>query len=450
VHGYDEAAEQLGEAVLAYARDRLKLDPVPLDAPRSPADLAAAAGETITPGGLGARALELFTEVLAPACVSIDHPRFLSFIPCAPTEAASLFDLVVSASSIYAGSWLEGAGAVYAENQALRWLADLAGLPPQAGGVFTPGGSYGNLSALVAARHRARARQPGTPPRRWVVAASEQAHSSVASACEVMDAGFLPVPGDAGGRLTGDALRAAAAALPPQDRLFAVVGSAGTTNFGTVDDLTSVADACAGLDAWFHVDGAYGLAGLAAPSIRQLFAGVERADSLTVNPHKWLFAPFDCSALLYRDPAAARAAHTQRAGYLDVLTESGRFNPSDYAIGLTRRARGLPFWFSLATHGTRAYTEAVERTLDVARFATAQVRSRGYLGLLHEPRLTVVVFRRHGWDPADYQRWSDRLLADGFAFVVPTVHQGETVARIAIVNPRTTEADITAILDTMA
>ena len=450
MHGYDESAERLGEAVLAYARERLKLDPVPLDGPRTQAELAAAAGQTITADGLGPAALSIFTDVLAPACVSIDHPRFLSFIPCAPTEAASLFDLVVSASSIYAGSWLEGAGAVYAENQALRWLADLAGLPPQAGGVFVPGGSYGNLSALVAARQRARSQRDGPPPRRWVVAASEQAHSSVASACEVMDTDFLPVPGDGEGRLTGDGLRRAVAAADAGDGLFAVVGTAGTTNFGTVDDLASVAAACADLGAWFHVDGAYGLAGLAAPSIRPLFAGVERADSLTVNPHKWLFAPFDSSALLYRDPAAARAAHTQRAGYLEVLTESGEYNPSDYAIGLTRRARGLPFWFSLATHGTRAYTEAVERTLAVARYAAAEVRRRDYLGLLHEPRLTVLVFRRHGWGPADYQRWSDRLLADGFAFVVPTVHQGETVARFAIVNPRTTEADITAILGTMA
>ena len=394
--------------------------------------------------------LYFFTEVPAASCVSIDHPRFLSFIPCAPTEAASLFDLVVSASSIYAGSWLEGAGAVYAENQALRWIADLAGLPPQAGGVFVPGGSYGNLSALVAARHRARGLRAGPPPRRWVVAGSEQAHSSIASACEVMDTDFLPVPGDSEGRLTGDGLRRAVAAADARDGLFAVVGSAGTTNFGTVDDLESVAAACADLGAWFHVDGAYGLAGLAAPSIRPLFDGVQFADSLTVNPHKWLFAPFDCSALLYRDPAAARAAHTQRAGYLDVLTESGEFNPSDYAVGLTRRARGLPFWFSLATHGTRAYTEAVERTLAVARYATAEIRGRDYLGLLHEPQLTVLVFRRHGWAPADYQQWSDRLLTSGFAFAVPTVHRGETVARFAIVNPRTTEADIAAILGTMA
>ena len=446
MHQYDAFAEELGQAVLAYARDRLRLDPAPLDGPRAPEELASSVGQTITEDGLGAAALDIFADKLAPACVSIDHPRFLSFIPCAPTEAASLFDLVVSASSIYGGSWLEGAGAVYAENQALSWIAGLAGLPPQAGGVFVPGGSIATLSALVTARHRARSRRPGAAGRRWLVAGTGQTHSSVRSACDVMDAGFLPVPGDERGRLTGPALLRAAAAADGE--LFAVVATAGSTNFGTVDDLASVALACAGLGAWLHVDGAYGLAGLAAPSVRPLFDGVERADSLVVNPHKWLFAPFDCSALLYRDPAVARAAHTQRAGYLDVLTESGEFNPSDHAIGLTRRARGLPFWFSLAAHGTRAYTAAVERTLEVARFAAAEIRRRGYLALLHDPQLTVLVFRRLGWTAADYQAWSARLLAGGLAFVVPTVHDGETVARIAVVNPRTTETDIAAILDT--
>lgn len=447
MHHYDAFAEELGQAVLACARDRLRLDPVPLDGPRTPEELASSVGQTITEDGLGAAALDIFADKLAPACVSIDHPRFLSFIPCAPTEAASLFDLVVSASSIYGGSWLEGAGAVYAENQALSWIAGLAGLPPQAGGVFVSGGSIATLSALVTARHRARSR-PGGTGRRWLVAGTEQTHSSVRSACEVMDVGFLPVPGDQRGRLTGPALRQAAAGADGE--VFAVAATAGSTNFGIVDDLAGVAQACAELGAWLHVDGAYGLAGLAAPSVRPLFDGVQQADSLVVNPHKWLFAPFDCSALLYRDPAVARAAHTQRASYLDVLTESGDFNPSDYAIGLTRRARGLPFWFSLAAHGTRAYTAAVERTLQVARFAAAEIRRRGYLGLLHDPQLTVLVFRRVGWRAADYRAWSARLLADGFAFVVPTVHDGETVARIAVVNPRTTEADIAAILDTMA
>ena len=238
-----------------------------------------------------------------------------------------MFDLVVGASSIYGGSWLEGAGAVYAENEALRWIADLAGLPPAAGGVFVPGGTIGNLSALVAARAW---RGPGTPrpaaaargPR---VAAQSGAHSSIQSR--------LRRHGRRVGRGPGRRPAADRAALrrcsrpTARRRFFAVVATAGTTNFGIVDDLASVAEVCREFGIWFHVDGAYGGAGLAAPSVRHLFAGIEHADSFIVDPHKWLFAPFDCCALLYREPALARAAHTQHAGYLDVLTDAPTGTP---------------------------------------------------------------------------------------------------------------------------
>jgi L-2,4-diaminobutyrate decarboxylase len=456
VHGYtDQQLEALGDAILAYSADRLKLDPVPLDGPRTLAELQAAANGTITARGLGgSEALRLFAEDLAPACISTDHPRYLSFIPCAPTEAAAMFDLVVGASSIYGGSWLEGAGAVYAENQALRWIADLVGLPPQAGGVFVPGGTIGNLSALVAARHTARASAavagvtgPGARP--WRVAATHGAHSSIQSACDVMDAEMVGVEVDEHLRLTGAALREVLEANGP-DTFFAVVATAGTTNFGIVDDLASVADVCREYGLWFHVDGAYGGAGLAAPSVRHLYGGIEQCDSFIVDPHKWLFAPFDCCALLYREPSLARAAHTQHASYLDVLTEAPDWNPTDYSVGLTRRARGLPFWFSLATHGTDAYRDAVEQTLSVTRFAAAEIAKRDYLEVVREPDLSVVVFRRLGWTAGQYQEWSDRLLAEEFAFVVPTSHEGETLCRFAIVNPRTSEDDICAILDTMA
>jgi glutamate/tyrosine decarboxylase-like PLP-dependent enzyme len=447
VHRYDAGTEVLAEAVMSYSRERMSLQDIPLDGPRTAAELQSLVGETITTGGLGGeKALRLFGDVLAPACISIDHPRYLSFIPCAPTKAATLFDLVVSASSLYAGTWMEGSGAVYAENQALAWLAGLAGLPPEAGGVFVPGGTTGNLSALVAARYRARQERGENRPARWAIAGTEHAHSSIVSACDVMDIDFVGVPVGKDGRLTGAALRAALE-RSGHEGVFAVVATAGTTNLGIVDDLDSVGALCQELGLWFHVDGAYGLAGLAAPSVRPRFAGIERADSFVVDPHKWLFAPFDCCALIYRNPAVARAAHTQRAGYLDVVTDNDEINPSDYAIGLTRRARGLPFWFSLATHGTQAYTDAVERTLTVARYAADRIRAAGHLDLLHEPELSVVCFRRRGWSAADYRAWSDRLLADDLGFVVSTAHDGETVTRLAIVNPETSEADIDLILD---
>ena len=437
----------LADAVMAYAEERVRMAP-PLDRPVTEAELRSRVGETITPGGLGGvEAMRLFAQDLAPTCLSTDHPRYLSFIPCAPSDAAVMFDLVVGASSIYAGSWLEGSGAVYAENQALRWIADLVGMPSGAGGVFTPGGTIGNLSALVTARHTARASaKPGDRP--YLVAATAGAHSSIASACDVMDAQFVGVPADDRWRLTGENLRAVLEENGPET-FFAVVATCGTTNFGVIDDLASVAEVCREYGIWFHVDGAYGGAGLAAPSVRGLYAGIEHCDSFIVDPHKWLFAPFDCCALLYREPSLARVAHTQKAGYLDVLTDAPDWNPTDYSVGLTRRARGLPFWFSLVVNGSDAYEAAIEHTLDVARFAEAEVLRRPNLELVRERDLSVVVFRRLGWEPADYAAWSDRMLADEFAFVVPTSHDGETLARFAIVNPETSEDDITAILDTM-
>jgi glutamate/tyrosine decarboxylase-like PLP-dependent enzyme len=451
VHRYDDETDRLGQSILDYALRRLRLDPVPLDGPKPYQQLWDEVGPTITEDGIGGEAaLRLFDDVLSKACISVDHPRYLSFIPAAPTEASTLFDLVVGASSIYGGSWLEGAGAVYAENQALRWIADLAGLPAGAGGVFVQGGTLGNLSALSAARHTAAQRRAGGRPDRWVVACSAEAHSSIAHAARVMDVDVLAVTPDDRGRLTGEALEGALAAHS-RDDVFAVVATGGTTNFGIVDDLAGVAAVCAARSLWMHVDGAYGLAALAAPSVRPLFDGVELADSLIVDPHKWLFAPFDACALLYREPALAKAAHTQKAGYLDVITEGeGEWNPSDYAYHLSRRARGLPLWFSLATYGTRAYTEAIESTLVVARTAAEEIRARPYVELLREPDLSVVVFRRIGWTREQYYAWSDGLMARGFAFVTPSSHDGETVTRFAIINPRTTVDDIRAILDTMA
>lgn len=450
MHRIEAIEPELEWAVLQYAVDRIHLDPPPLDHPRSPAELAAAAGQTITPGGLGGlEALRVFAEVLAPANLSIDHPRFLSFVPAAPTEASVLFDLVVAASALFGGTWLEASGAVFAENQALRWIADLAGFPPSAGGVFVPGGSAGNLNGLAAARHHWRSEHPAHHATRGLVAACRSAHSSIAGAARLLDVDVLDVPADPRGRLTGDALAAAVEALPAadRDRLFAVVATAGSTNVGVVDDLDGVATVATDAGAWFHCDGAYGGAALAAPTVRSLFRGVERADSFIVDPHKWLFTAYDCCALLYRQPAVARRAFTQQAEYLEVINASEEWNPSDYAFHLTRRARGMPFWFSLATHGTDAYTEAVEATLAVTRAVGELIREAPHLELVLEPELSVVVLRRLGWAKAEYEAWSARALAEGLAFVVPTTWRGETVLRFCFVNPRTTVDEVAAILE---
>jgi len=386
--------------------------------------------------------------VLAKACISTDHPRYLAFIPSAPSELANLFDLVVGASALYGGSWQEGAGAVFAENQALQWLIDLAGLPASAGGVFVQGGTIGNLSALVVARAEARKKFPDAT--RWVIACSEEAHSSIASAANVMDVDVLKVATRSDRKLHGEDVAREIDALHSTgtSRVFAVVATAGTTNLGIVDDLNGIADAAHLRGIWFHVDGAYGLAALCAPKVRAKFNGVEKADSFIVDPHKWLFAPFDACALIYRNPELARETHTQHATYLETLHD-GSWNPSDYAIHLTRRVRGLPFWFSLAAHGTEAYADAMQATMDVAAKAAELINKHPNLELLYEPELSIVAFTRPGWSAAQYQQWSDKLLADQIGFIPPSADKGEPILRFAIVNPWTKISDIEAILATL-
>jgi glutamate/tyrosine decarboxylase-like PLP-dependent enzyme len=438
--------------VLAYSLRRIRMDP-PLDHAETEETLRARAGRTITEHGLGGNeALRIWRDVLAPACISVDHPRFFSYVPAAPTEAAGLFDVAVSAANVYAGSWQEGAGAVFAENETLRWLADLAGLPSGAGGVFVSGGTAGNLSALVAARwkwrHDGAGQRDGT---RALIVASRSAHSSVAQSARVMDADVAVVDVDERGRMDGAGVREAVARLSVADRerICAVVATAGSTNAGIVDDLAGVGAVAREIGAWFHVDGAYGGAALCAPSRRHLFAGIEMADSFIVDPHKWLFAPFDSCALVYRDPTVARAAHSQHAEYLEVLHERNEWHPSDYAHHLSRRPRGLPLWFSLATHGTAAYTDAVETTLRVTDEAADLIRQAPHVELVTEPELSVLLFRRIGWNASDISAWSDRVLAEGLAFVVPTSWKGESCLRLCIVNPETTAADVALVLESL-
>jgi L-2,4-diaminobutyrate decarboxylase len=447
MHEYTEETEALSRAIVAYARNRIA-SPQPLDRPLPADELDRRAGATVTPEGMGGEeALRIWAEVLAPATISTDHPAALAFVPGAPTKASVLFDLVVGASSTIATGWLDGAGAIWAENQALRWIADLAGFEAGAGGVFVSGGSAGNLSALVTARHAALEAR-GSRPDCWRIAACDTVHSSVAAGARVMDVDVLDVAHDDRGRLTGPAL-AAALEADGGEGVFAVVASAGATNAGTVDDLAGVAEVCAARGIWFHVDGAYGGAGLVAPSVRARFDGIERADSFIVDPHKWLFAPYDACALIYRDPAAARRAHRQEASYLDTVNLSEDWNPGDFAYHLSRRARGLPLWFSLATYGTDAYRAAVEQVLTLTRDAAAAIEAADPLELIMQPELSVVLFRRLGWKPEDYEAWWRRLIDAQIAFVQPTSWNGEKIARLCFVNPRTTMDNVRAVLGTM-
>ena len=452
MHSVDPTTEQMIRSVLAYAENRLRLNPVPLDeGSRDPAELDAAikgllGDEPHNPD----QVLGAYTSVMAPAVISADSPRYLGFIPAAPTKAALLFDMLISCASIQGISWLEAAGAIHAENLVLRLIADRAGLPGAAGGCFVSGGSAGNLSALVVAREVAK-RKAGEAGRgrRFRIVVSTDAHSSIVNTMRILEMDPLTVATD-DHRLTGAALRAAIEADGDRSSLAAVVATAGTTNAGIIDDLAGAADVAREHGLWFHVNGAYGGAGLFAPSVRAAYDGIEQADSFVVDPHKWLFAPFDCAALLYRDPALARSVHKQDASYLDVIHDRpGEWNPTDYAYHLTRRARGLPLWFSLSVYGVGAYTEAIETGIRLAKQTAAEITTRDYLELIREPDLGIVLFRRRGWSPAQYTQWADQLLHDQVAFIPPSAWEGETVARFAFLHPHTPMDLVREILDRM-
>jgi glutamate/tyrosine decarboxylase-like PLP-dependent enzyme len=445
--------ERLTDLIFDYCRWRLALDPVPLDYGGAVIEsLAASLNGLMTEEGVDpARVMDIFDKTLATAVVSCDSPRFLAFIPAAPTKAALLFDMVVACSSLHGTSWIEAAGPVAAENQALKVLSDLAGLPDGAGGCFVAGGSAGNLSGLMVGRDTTAFRMGALAPEHPVIAISEEAHSSVGKALRVLGVDPLLVPVE-DHRLTGRALRSVLATHPRGDDVVAVVATGGTTNAGIIDDLDGVADVAEERKLWYHVDGAYGAAALFAPSVHRRFSGIERVDSFVVDPHKWLFAPFDCAALIYREPRLAKAVHSQDASYLEVMhtDDPAEWNPSDYAFHLTRRARGMPLWFSLAVNGTDAYRDAVETVLGVTQQVADLIEATPQLELVRRPELSVVLFRRTGWDRTDYEAWSDRLLNEQLGFVMHTTWEGEPVGRLALLHPDTTIELIAEILATTA
>ncbi|MGV8876670.1 MAG: pyridoxal phosphate-dependent decarboxylase family protein [Rhodoglobus sp.] len=434
------------QLALDWTAKRMVRETDPLSTARPATELAAAIGDAICSAGIGgAAALRLFDEVLEPATRAQDDPLNLAYIAAAPTRAAVAFDLVTSSANIFGGLWESGAGAIFAENQALQWIIGLLGWPDSAGGTFVSGGTSGNLSALMTARETAKTRRGGRPADGWQLACTSNAHSSIQSAAKALDVEIVDVAIDNRGHMTGAALRDV---LQRSPNVFAVVASAGTTNEGLVDDLSDIADVCHEFGVWLHVDGAYGGAGLAAPSIRNLFTGIDRADSFIVDPHKWLFAPYDCCALVYRQPELARAVHSQHASYLDAI-DRDEWNPSELALHLSRRVRGLPLWFSLATHGTNKYRDAIERSLTTAREVAAAIRESDFLELVREPELSVLLFVRSGWTAEQYSAWSKRVAHEGIILCVPTSWRGQSVLRLAFVNPDTETSRVMAALQTL-
>lgn len=420
-----------------------RVEHAPLGRSLAPSEMYPLLDGTFTAGGLGAdEAWRRFVERVVPNTVGLDSERYLAFIPVAPSAAGVWMEAAVGAATFSAESWLEAAGAVAAENQTLRWLADLLGMPESSGGCFMSGGSIGNLSALAVARESASAARP-------LVAVADTAHASVFNSLRLLGLGeVLVVPTGADGRFTGEALAVAAG-----DRadLGIVVAAGGSTNAGVVDDLDGLADECARRRAWLHVDAAYGGAAMLLPERRALFDGIARADSVIIDPHKWLFAPQGSCALLYREPAQAAEVHTQHGPYIDILHgDEPLWNPSDYGYQLTRRASGLPLWFALAVHGVDAHAEAVRTAVELAAVAAQRLEAIDHVSLVMQPSLGVVLFRREGWGRNEWQTWARRVLADGIAFVAPSTWKGEPVGRLVFLHPRTPVTVIDEIMTTLS
>jgi glutamate/tyrosine decarboxylase-like PLP-dependent enzyme len=427
------AARELLEWALARLGDRRSILPAAPATEPLPA---------LARTGIGADAAwRVLRDDVIPTAIPPDHPRYLAFVPGTPTVAAVLGDMALSAAMIYGGSRLEAGAAVEAEDAVLRWLADAAGFPTSAGGTFVSGGSIANLSALVAARGDA-----ASAPRRRIIVAGASAHSSMAAAAHIMGCALVTArAADDHGRLSGAVLEEALADRDDGD-VVAVVATAGATNTGAFDDLASVSGVCAAHGIWLHVDGAYGGAALLSPRTRPLLDGIERADSFIVDPHKMLYTPFDCAALVYRDCTAARRSLTQEADYLDPIGDAETGNPSDLAVHLTRRVRGVPLWLSVLAYGTDAYAAAVDHCVGMAEYAAGRVEEAPALELAIEPAFTVLLVRRLGWSAGDYAAWCADALRRGVSMLMPTKYRGETVLRFCFVNPLTTREDVDLVL----
>ena len=456
MHNIDIDLVEMTLDVMKYAVDRITKTHPELGVPVKEEELKKIIGETVTSTGIGGeKAFKIWKDVLVKATVPIDHPMHLAFVPAAPTRASIMFDLVTSASSIHGAYWMEGAGGIFAENQAMEWVVSLTGMPKGAFGVFTSGGTAANLSAMVTARENWRENDEFKGEKGLIIT-SVGAHSSIKAMAKVIDVDVLLVYSE--DRLEGKDLEATINGLTEHQRkrLFAVVGTGGTTNAGIIDDLEGIADVCNRENIWFHVDAAYGGGALAADSVRHLFNGIEKSNSVTIDPHKWLFSPYDCGAVIYKNPELAKKAHSQEGSYLDIFKDEGAhgFNPSEYQIQLTRRVRGLPLWFSLATHGTDKYKRAIERGIELANLAGKMITDHPNLELVREPSLSCVLFRRKGWKPEDYTNWTYTNHKEGLALVTPTKWKKkssyETVARFCFINPHTQISDVDKILKTMS
>jgi aromatic-L-amino-acid decarboxylase len=379
-----------------------------------------------------------------------DHPRFFGYTPSCPTWPGILGDFLASGVNVFAGTWLQSAGPSTVELIVIDWFRQWLGYGVQASGILLPGGSLANLTAVACARET----QAGGRGENAVVYVTSQCHSSVTRAFQVL--GFKPeqvrsVSVDERLRMRPDALAAAIETDVKAGRQpFLVTATAGATNTGAVDPLAEIAAVCSEREVWLHVDAAYGGFAILTERGRDWLAGIDQADSVTLDPHKWLYQPYECGCLIVRDgPLLSQAFHVMPDYLQDTAVGGVEVNFADRGIQLTRAARGLKLWLSLQYFGVDAFREAIDRSLDLALLAEEQIAASEELELLSPATLGVVCFRRRPAGVDDEPELEAlntdlirRLAESGEALVSSTRVDGRYAMRMCVLNHRSRAGDV--------
>jgi len=397
---------------------------------------------------------------LLPLLTPVSHPRFLAFVPSPSNFVGALADALAAGVNPFVGTWFGGAGPAEIELVTIDWLRSFCGLPEEAGGLFVSGGSVANLTALHAARY-ARLELRGEPMERADIYMSDQTHSSVERALRVL--GFRQeqirkLPADDDFRLSVGALERAIAADRAAGRLpFCVIANAGTTNTGAVDPFPELAALCRREGLWLHGDGAYGAATRVSERGRRALAGLEEVDSLSLDPHKWLFQPIEIGCVLLRDRRLLHDAFTIHPEYLqDVHRDTEAVNFCDYGVQLTRGFRALKLWMTIQVFGLEQIRVAIERGFELAELAERELRNDARWEVLTPAQMGIVNFRFTVPGRTDeeldllQQEIMDDLRAEGFALVATTRLRGRSVLRFCTINPRTTDEDLKETIARMA
>jgi glutamate/tyrosine decarboxylase-like PLP-dependent enzyme len=383
------------------------------------------------------------------------HPRFLAFIPGAPTYASIFGDCLASNANLFSGVWKEAAGVAQVEIVVLDWFKQLLGYPSEALGIVTGGGSEANLTALVAARERI----PHDDRGRIILYASEQRHWSIDRAAKIIGLRpdqICPLACDAEYRLKPDALAAAVTDDRRAGRRpWLVIANAGTTNTGSVDPIASIADLCQREKLWLHVDAAYGWSMALIDEGKSLLAGIERADSVTLDPHKWFAQPFGSGCLLVRDGDLLQQTFMMRPEYMqDVVPNHDEINFCDLGIALTRRFRALKIWFSIKALGMGWYRRLIEHSIALTEYAQALLEQSGRFEITSGRKLSIVCFRYVSMRDADAKPQAadlqvaiaEELMRTGRAFLSTTRLNGDSTLRLCFVSWRTTAADVEEVV----